>query len=323
MPSVQVIVKTIECLKDIHYYNPILDDILAFRFQHDAESATFSACCICGFSGEGSELHTNHAREDRDLWVCLVCGFIGCGNTKGSHIRIHYESELHTYAINTDSGRVWDFAGDGYVHRLIINRPDSLESEDTFNTNDNFDGASNHSRVLGQIEGSRSVHRPSPIKVVEVNNPRYQSHERSRVAPLSSREEDLLIGQKLETIAYRYNQILKWQLEQNRELYEQRLFRLRNFAAQEGSIRMPNEKAGKSSWAQCVIHSLTQEKSKLSRQCDHAMARLKASEHEVGDLLQLNQSLLANKPDWQGRIATAKAKLVQAEKEYRYAIKYI
>jgi uncharacterized UBP type Zn finger protein len=56
-----------------------------------------------------------------NLWICLVCGQIGCGRGKQGHALAHYETTSHLYALDIETQRVWDYAGDGYVHRLIQN----------------------------------------------------------------------------------------------------------------------------------------------------------------------------------------------------------
>ncbi|KAI9337030.1 BRCA1-associated protein 2-domain-containing protein [Zopfochytrium polystomum] len=67
-------------------------------------------CASCGVS--------------EDLWICLVCGNIGCGRYRAAHAAQHFESTNHVYALELETQRVWDYAGDGYVHRLIQNRAD-------------------------------------------------------------------------------------------------------------------------------------------------------------------------------------------------------
>ncbi|CAM9244898.1 unnamed protein product, partial [Ectocarpus sp. 8 AP-2014] len=59
-----------------------------------------------------------------NLWVCLICGSVLCGSRHEDHIRGHYNSTLHAYAIEIETQQVWDFAGDGFVHRLIHNKAD-------------------------------------------------------------------------------------------------------------------------------------------------------------------------------------------------------
>ena len=59
-----------------------------------------------------------------NLWICLVCGNIGCGRYGQAHAQAHYQSTTHLYALELETQRVWDYAGDGYVHRLIQNKAD-------------------------------------------------------------------------------------------------------------------------------------------------------------------------------------------------------
>ncbi len=59
-----------------------------------------------------------------NLWICLICGNIGCGRYGQAHAHAHYVSTTHLYALELETQRVWDYAGDGYVHRLIQNKAD-------------------------------------------------------------------------------------------------------------------------------------------------------------------------------------------------------
>lgn len=56
--------------------------------------------------------------------MCLLCGHVGCGRYAGRHAADHYEQSFHLYAMELETQRVWDYAGDAYVHRLIQNRSD-------------------------------------------------------------------------------------------------------------------------------------------------------------------------------------------------------
>jgi BRCA1-associated protein len=102
-----------------------------------------------------------------------------------SHARQHYDDTLHAYALDTETQHVWDFAGQGYVHRLLQNAKDD--------------------------------------KLVEVNDPHNTSQERSLSPGLSDAQEEQVVHRKLEGFANQYYTLLKSQLEQQRIYYESRL----------------------------------------------------------------------------------------------------
>ncbi|EXJ88476.1 hypothetical protein A1O1_05406 [Capronia coronata CBS 617.96] len=56
---------------------------------------------------------------DTSLWQCLICGKVGCGRYEGKHAYAHFEESGHTFSMDLESKRVWDYAGDAYVHRII------------------------------------------------------------------------------------------------------------------------------------------------------------------------------------------------------------
>ncbi|KAG7280113.1 hypothetical protein CRUP_003740 [Coryphaenoides rupestris] len=59
-----------------------------------------------------------------NLWICLICGNIGCGRYVSRHAYKHFEETQHTYAMQLTNHRVWDYAGDNYVHRLVASKTD-------------------------------------------------------------------------------------------------------------------------------------------------------------------------------------------------------
>ncbi|KAF2154693.1 zf-UBP-domain-containing protein [Myriangium duriaei CBS 260.36] len=75
---------------------------------NDSSSLADPQCSVCASS-------TN-------LWICLICGNVGCGRYDSAHAYAHYEATSHCYAMDIASQHVWDYAGDGYVHRLIQNK---------------------------------------------------------------------------------------------------------------------------------------------------------------------------------------------------------
>ena len=107
------------------------------------------------------------------------CGFDALSS---GHAKQHYDETLHAYAVDTETQHVWDFAGQGFVHRLIQN-----------------------------IDG----------KIVEVSDPsNTTSQERSLIPGLTDAEEGEIVHRKLEGYANEYNNLLKGQLEQQRLYFE-------------------------------------------------------------------------------------------------------
>jgi BRCA1-associated protein len=66
---------------------------------------------------EPLECETCHTESN--LWQCLICGKVGCGRYDAKHAFSHFEESGHCFAMDMESKRVWDYAGDGYVHRII------------------------------------------------------------------------------------------------------------------------------------------------------------------------------------------------------------
>ncbi|XP_017398119.1 BRCA1-associated protein isoform X4 [Cebus imitator] len=63
-------------------------------------------------------------KSEDNLWICLICGHIGCGRYVSRHAYKHFEETQHTYAMQLTNHRVWDYAGDNYVHRLVASKTD-------------------------------------------------------------------------------------------------------------------------------------------------------------------------------------------------------
>ncbi|WPK27306.1 hypothetical protein PUMCH_004687 [Australozyma saopauloensis] len=60
-----------------------------------------------------------------NLWVCLICGNVGCSRyAPEQHSLKHFVESGHCFAMELSTSRVWDYAGDKYVHRLIASESD-------------------------------------------------------------------------------------------------------------------------------------------------------------------------------------------------------
>ncbi|TFK18981.1 zf-UBP-domain-containing protein [Coprinopsis marcescibilis] len=117
-----------------------------------------------------------------NLWICLICGNIGCGRYGQAHAHAHYQATTHLYALELETQRVWDYAGDGYVHRLIQNKTDG--------------------------------------KLVELPSAASSMATTSRDHGLGPSQADALSAEKIEAIGIEYSYLLTSQLDSQREYYE-------------------------------------------------------------------------------------------------------
>lgn len=74
--------------------------------------------------GNDDENECAECKTKDNLWICLICGHVGCGRYQTAHAYEHFSATDHVYALEITSQRVWDYASDGYVHRLIQNVAD-------------------------------------------------------------------------------------------------------------------------------------------------------------------------------------------------------
>lgn len=83
---------------------------MSFADQRSSIASDLTRCADCG--------------SPRSLWICLICGHAGCKDNRLNHALLHYKDTDHPYALEIETQRVWDYVGDGYVHRLIQNMVD-------------------------------------------------------------------------------------------------------------------------------------------------------------------------------------------------------
>ncbi|PPQ90742.1 hypothetical protein CVT25_010131 [Psilocybe cyanescens] len=118
-----------------------------------------------------------------NLWICLICGNVGCGRYGQAHAQAHYQATTHLYALELETQRVWDYAGDGYVHRLIQNKADG-----------------------------KLVELPSAASSVTAT---------PREGGLGPSQADALSAEKIEAIGIEYSYLLTSQLDSQRSFYEE------------------------------------------------------------------------------------------------------
>ena len=114
----------------------------------------------------------------------MICGHVGCGRYNGAHAFDHHLSTNHLFALELETQRVWDYAGDIYVHRLIQTKSDGKLVE------------------FPPLASSGAYYRPS---------------DRT-----GGRDDDVS-NEKLDAMGMEYTYLLTSQLESQRVYYEERI----------------------------------------------------------------------------------------------------
>jgi hypothetical protein len=206
--------------------------------------------------------------------------------------------------MNTQNRRVWDFAGDGYVHRLILNA-----------TEGGGGGDDQHlpADQRGFVAGGLKVVEAHPLNLRSLSGVDSHLHDR-REPPLSAEQEESVVHRKLEAAAYHYNQLLSWQMQQNRHLFEMQLQRIRG-SSTSGALAAQGV-CGAHDWRNHMLDSLRQEKVRVARQLEVAQERLQRTTRERDVHCELGRNLLRNQGEWRVRLVTAQDRLRAAEDSF-------
>ncbi|KAJ6624952.1 hypothetical protein B0H10DRAFT_1783886 [Mycena sp. CBHHK59/15] len=217
-----------------------------------------------------------------NLWICLICGNIGCGRYGRAHAQAHYQSTAHLYALELETQRVWDYAGDGYVHRLIQNKADGK---------------------LVELPSASSSMGTSP-----------------RDGGLGPGPADALSAEKIEAIGIEYSYLLTSQLDSQREYYEEQTAELKTQVGElrglleRLSSEFEKEKvASKEDLAQrrreeeLQVATLAKEKTKAESRAEKVTDLARRLEKELNAERAVSEGLLKN-------LGKAKEKLEQTER---------
>ncbi|KII85840.1 hypothetical protein PLICRDRAFT_44258 [Plicaturopsis crispa FD-325 SS-3] len=220
-----------------------------------------------------------------NLWICLICGNIGCGRYGRAHAQAHYERTTHLYALELETQRVWDYAGDGYVHRLIQNKADGKLVE--------LPSASmGGSREGGTTDGG-----------------------------LGPSLADRLSAEKIEAIGIEYSYLLTSQLDSQRAYYEEQMNSLQSKVLEtlgmverlsseikEERAAVREEQALRKQEADARIAEAERDKIKAEKRADKLTEVAKRLEKELREERAVSEGLMKN-------LAKMKERVEQADKD--------
>ncbi|CAK7902399.1 RING finger protein Etp1p [[Candida] anglica] len=173
----------------------------------NASGATLSSIAATIPTSTVASEHCSECTISEKLWICLICGNLGCDRYAPQHHSLnHFVSTGHCFAMELDTSRVWDYAGDNYVHRLIANESDGKLVELPEKTTASF---SNPGQGMGIFDGFGSnTNGPSNINNSKLGTNSYEINGNSGNFD------------KVDEVGFEYSQLLISQLASQREYYE-------------------------------------------------------------------------------------------------------
>ncbi|CAE7679564.1 brap-2 [Symbiodinium sp. KB8] len=242
------------------------------------------SCPVCRhFLGEDGQEATRCERCDcaTGLWMCLVCGHVGCGRYESLHGLEHFEETGHTYAVELATQRVWDYAGDGYVHRLLENTTDGKLVESSGAADEA--GAGESAALGASAAGARQPGMSRPHR-----------------APDTDSTVRGALEEKREALAVEYGILLTSQLEAQRQWFEGRRREAEEAAAEREAQLLAELEAERAARQEAEARaSADQLRTRLTTATS---ARLEEVEKESVYLRELCAQLTADQHKWKAQV---------------------
>jgi BRCA1-associated protein len=203
-------------------------------------------CSICG--------------TPENLWICVICGHVGCGRYKGGHAIEHWKETQHCYSLELETQKVWDYAGDNYVHRLIQSKTDG--------------------------------------KLVEYNC--HGGHAADSTCSICSGDtgiSEALLDSKVEAIVEEYNDLLTSQLEKQRNYYESLLLEVKEENEREISTATEKALSAKTQKLQAKLDKCLEEKRFLDEINDNLVRNQEMQKESIQKVLAREKAAITLKDE--------------------------
>jgi BRCA1-associated protein len=224
-----------------------------------------------------------------DLWACLICGHVGCGRYRGSHAADHWQECGHGYALELETQRVWDYASDAYVHRLVRSKTDGKLVEVP---------APGTNGTCGECSAAAGS-------------------EAELCRGMDGEMEEALVASKLDALAQDYNHLLVTQLESQRVYFEGMMVRHRHEleAAASAATARAEEAQQAAEEAKLSMEKSENRLKSVEAKLADAQSKLASVRQEREFLKHLNDTLLANQKEFAEREKAAGALAAKRDAE--------
>ncbi|BGP17838.1 hypothetical protein JCM10213v2_005880 [Rhodosporidiobolus nylandii] len=229
------------------------------------------------------------------------------GRYQGGHAHSHFGETGHSYSLEIETGRIWSYCDDEYVHRLIRLRPNPADPTSP-------SGASRLIELPSLSSASRTAASSDPDDLSSKIGA--QHAHGGGPSETAAAEQD-----KLEALAVEYGNLMSAQLEEQREYYEDELARVKDLKRQgdikrdeldreiallrrEGNEAIKREKDREARWAkereglQAQLEALrkdaARERDERKKERSEAAKAKKALEAELASERAVTASLTAN-----------------------------
>lgn len=239
------------------------------------------------------------------LWMCLLCGHVGGGRYACRHAVSHFEHSGHIFAMELETQRVWDYAGDAYVHRLIQNQSDGKlvelpslgpsrgEADANGSGGEGSKGGLGPDNAASQAQGKteKMAEEFSGILISQLESQRNYFLEK-----MSELKQDLLLMSDQEE---------QWRLES--EVHESRLAKARAETDSERQAKVRLE-ARIQSFEQETVPGLQRDRERIEKKLDRSHETVRLLQHDLDAEKSMTKGLSENLRD-----ARAESKQMRSE----------
>lgn len=262
-----------------------------------------SGCPVCRYTQDGLSKHNTVGgeqtglnecgicRSDANLWICLLCGAVGCGRYDAAHAFLHYQQTSHCFAMDLSTQRVWDYASDAYVHRIVQDKADGKLME----------------LPAGAVDAHGSTHEGDAWD-----------------------QEDYVPREKLDNIGLEYTHLLTSQLDSQRAYFAEALERAADKASQAAKAaetaqatasatqeQLAAVQSSHESLAQVVVPALERDKDRASARASKFEAMARKLEKEWREEKAVSGSLMERIGWLEGQVQTLTAERADLQEQNR------